>query len=300
MADAIDRRVRRRIQEGEDEEDRDAFVVGHAHEARARAILHVMTPEQRAVVRAVHDRRGHVSVNACPGSGKTTLVVALIKYLKLLEPHARIFVVQFNKQMTTEILARLAGCGLDHQCVKTHSSLHYRLLRLKDNGGAPSERQVRDLAQTAPNATPGSIGEFDYVIVDEAQDLSADDWRILARHVARVGADGVSSCNARLLLVGDERQSIYGGLRSADARFLSQLSRLLHNPRDPIHGVRSLQLTVTHRLPPPVVDFVNRVVLHAADPSTHMRASDRALESHDHRPVVALLAPYDRHNPMDN
>jgi len=292
MADEGERRVRCRIHEDE--------VSVHDHEVRVRAILQSLTPEQRAVVRAVRDRRGHVSVNACPGSGKTTLVVALIKILQLLEPHARIFVVQFNRQMTTEIRARLAGCGLDDQCVRTHSSLHYRLLRLKDNGGAPSERQVLDLAKMQLHETPGSVGEFDYVIVDEAQDLSADDWRILARHVARVGVDGVSSCKARLLLVGDERQSIYGGLRRADARFLSQLSRLLHNPRDPVHGVRSLQLTVTHRNTPPMVDFVNLVVLHAADPSTHMRASDRALESHDHRPVIALLAPYNRQKSMDS
>lgn len=83
---------------------------------------------------------------------------------------------------------------------------------------------------------------WDWVVVDEAQDLS------------RVQQELISSClgpSSRLLVVGDDRQAIYR-FRGADARAFDSLAERF--------GCRVLPLSITYRCPTSVVALAKRLV----------------------------------------
>ena len=83
---------------------------------------------------------------------------------------------------------------------------------------------------------------WDWVVVDEAQDLS------------RVQQELIASClgpTSRLLVVGDDRQAIYR-FRGADARAFDSLAERF--------GCRVLPLSITYRCPTSVVAMAKRLV----------------------------------------
>lgn len=92
-------------------------------------------------------------------------------------------------------------------------------------------------------------GEYDYVVVDEAQDMNRAQLELALRVMA--DDDG-------LIVVGDDRQAIYG-FRGADSSSLDRLKEKMH--------ADELGLTVTYRCPKKVVAFANQWVpdLKAAD-----------------------------------
>lgn len=92
-------------------------------------------------------------------------------------------------------------------------------------------------------------GEYDYVVVDEAQDMNKSQLE-LAQMVLRE--------EGHLIVVGDDRQAIYG-FRGADSSSIDRLKEKLK--------ADELGLTVTYRCPKRIVAFANKWVpdLKAAD-----------------------------------
>jgi DNA helicase-2/ATP-dependent DNA helicase PcrA len=86
------------------------------------------------------------------------------------------------------------------------------------------------------------LGQWDRVVVDEAQDLSSVQIELLQRAVAPGG---------RVLVVGDDRQAIYSW-RGADTAAFSRLVSSL--------DAKVLPLTVTYRCPRTVVDLAREEV----------------------------------------
>lgn len=82
------------------------------------------------------------------------------------------------------------------------------------------------------------VQQYDWVFVDEAQDLSATQMQLLMRIAPRVVA------------VGDPRQSIYG-FRGADPRAMTKLKEAT--------GAKVLPLSICYRCPKEVVKKVNSV-----------------------------------------
>lgn len=87
-----------------------------------------------------------------------------------------------------------------------------------------------------------SPGRWDWVVVDEAQDLSRVQLELIASALAPGG---------RLLVVGDDRQAIYR-FRGADARAFDALAERF--------GCRILPLSITYRCPTSVVDLARKLV----------------------------------------
>lgn len=87
-----------------------------------------------------------------------------------------------------------------------------------------------------------STGAFDVVLVDEAQDLNACQYRIAMNAVKRGG---------RVIAVGDDRQAIYA-FRGADSDAIGRLTRELK--------ATVLPLSVTYRCPTKVVALAQRLV----------------------------------------
>lgn len=83
---------------------------------------------------------------------------------------------------------------------------------------------------------------YDWVIIDEAQDVS---------HVQRTLLRKFLSHNGRLIAVGDSRQAIYG-FRGADAQSLSNIARVFR--------AETLPLSITYRCPRNIVEIAQRYV----------------------------------------
>lgn len=88
-----------------------------------------------------------------------------------------------------------------------------------------------------------TTGSYDVVIVDEAQDLNACQYRIVM--------NAVNPTRGRIIAVGDDRQAIYA-FRGADADALEKFRTDLR--------ATVLPLSVTYRCPKSVVRLVQRIV----------------------------------------
>jgi len=108
-----------------------------------------------------------------------------------------------------------------------------------------------------------TTGSYDVVIVDEAQDLNACQYRIVMNAVKPGG---------RVFAVGDDRQAIYA-FRGADADALAKFQTDLK--------ATVLPLSVTYRCPRAVVDLARRIV-------TDFEAAPGAIEG-----VVACVSEKD-------
>jgi ATP-dependent helicase/nuclease subunit A len=90
---------------------------------------------------------------------------------------------------------------------------------------------------------------IDHLLLDEFQDTSPIQWRILHRIASEIAADGTG--DRTFFCVGDVKQSIYG-FRQAEPRLLAELPRLLP-------GLEPEQIRESYRSSHVVLDTVNRV-----------------------------------------
>ncbi len=91
-------------------------------------------------------------------------------------------------------------------------------------------------------------GAIDHLLLDEFQDTSPSQWRVLRTIAAELVADGTGERS--LFCVGDVKQSIYGW-RSAEPQLLERLAGELH--------LEPQSLDRSWRSSPVVLDAVNRV-----------------------------------------
>lgn len=92
-------------------------------------------------------------------------------------------------------------------------------------------------------------GKIDHLLLDEFQDTSPIQWRILAQLASEIAADGTGERS--FFCVGDVKQSIYG-FRQAEPRLLAELETMLP-------GLRSERMNVSYRSSRIVLETVNRV-----------------------------------------
>lgn len=120
------------------------------------------------------------------------------------------------------------------------------------------------------------LPRFDWVFVDEAQDLSPLQHRLVERIVSRAGA--------RLVAVGDPHQSIYG-FRGADVESMDKLARDFKCTKLPLH--------VSYRCAKAIVaeaqQSVGHIQAHADAPEGHVERNVKPLEECDVRPGDFVL-----------
>lgn len=117
--------------------------------------------------------------------------------------------------------------------------------------GAPDRVEV--LGAGAPRDFAAELAwrldaELDHVLLDEFQDTSPQQWRVLRPLAEELAADG--SGEKSFFCVGDTKQSIYGW-RGGDPRLLEGVARW--------PNVERRSLTVSYRSAPVVLDAVNRI-----------------------------------------
>lgn len=136
------------------------------------AALVRLTNEQAAALRGLrHNRR--VLVTGCAGSGKTML--ALARARELAEDGKRVLFVCFNKALCHEV-ARRALTDEDTDVYTFHSlcvrQAKVHSINLPSYEGSPPQEYWEDVLPDALVSAMDEIGgEYDAVLVDEAQDL---------------------------------------------------------------------------------------------------------------------------------
>jgi ATP-dependent helicase/nuclease subunit A len=109
-------------------------------------------------------------------------------------------------------------------------------------------------------------GGIDHVLVDEAQDTNPDQWEVIRSLTEEFFAGaGAVDRNRTIFAVGDTKQSIFGFQR-ADPRKLAEMRVWFEQrTRDAAKGFEPVDLTVSFRSTPAVLDAVDWVF---SDPDT--------------------------------
>ena len=191
----------------------------------------------------------YIVVAAGPGSGKTRVLVHKLASLLLLEDvkHEQLLMLTFSRAAATEFKKRLidlVGNAAYYVDIKTFHSYSFDLIGKQGNldeskdvvrhAAEMIERHEVELTKIAKSV----------LVIDEAQDMSADDYRLVQALMRR-------NEEMRVIAVGDDDQNIYA-FRGSDSRYMQSLVTQ--------DGAQLYEMTDNYRSDKTVVDCANRFV----------------------------------------
>jgi ATP-dependent DNA helicase RecQ len=191
----------------------------------------------------------YIVVAAGPGSGKTRVLVHKLASLLLLEDvkHEQLLMLTFSRAAATEFKKRLidlVGNAAHYVEIKTFHSYSFDLIGKQGNLDEAKD-VVRRAAEMIEN---GEVEQSkiakSVLVIDEAQDMGADDFR-LVQALMRQNED------MRVIAVGDDDQNIYA-FRGSDSRYMQSLVSE--------EGAKLYEMTDNYRSSKAVVDSANRFV----------------------------------------
>ncbi len=191
----------------------------------------------------------YIVVAAGPGSGKTRVLVHKLASLLLLEDvkHEQLLMLTFSRAAATEFKKRLidlVGNAAHFVEIKTFHSYSFDLIG-KQGSLDEAKEVVRLAAEMIEN---GEVEQSkiakSVLVIDEAQDMGADDFR-LVQALMRQNEE------MRVIAVGDDDQNIYAfrGSNSKHMQFLVNQE-----------GAKLYEMTDNYRSAKTVVDCANRFV----------------------------------------
>lgn len=212
--------------------------------AKYRELFDTLSLRQKEIIDD-HDSRCIV-VAAGPGSGKTRVLVHKLASLLLLEDvkHEQLLMLTFSRAAATEFkqrLMQLIGNAAHFVEIKTFHSYCFDLLgRIGDadnmDGVVARAAEMIEQGEVEPSRISKAV-----LVVDEAQDMNADSFRL-------VRALMHSNEDMRVIAVGDDDQCIFR-FAGADPKFMQQLTA------EP--GARFIEMTENYRSARHVVDAAN-------------------------------------------
>lgn len=232
-------------------------------------------PEQIAIVAA--DPETNRLVLAGPGSGKTRVIVHRAAYLLRVlrvDPRA-ILILCYNRNAALELRRRLVALVGDDARGVTIQTYHGFAMRLTgrsfaeraQRGGADNQdqdfsgliRAALDLLEgrvELPGLGPDALRDrllagYRHILVDEYQDIDADQYRLVAAVVGRTLAQDEGRLT--LLAVGDDDQNIYA-FRGASVDFIRRFREdygatvhsLVENYRSSGHIIAAANALIAH------------------------------------------------------
>ncbi|MDE0456676.1 MAG: RecQ family ATP-dependent DNA helicase [Chromatiales bacterium] len=246
-----------------------------SRESYTQIVENLRNDAQAAIVTAPKER--NLLVLAGPGSGKTRVVVhrcAWLLRIARIRPD-RVLVICFNRSAMHELRVRLRDLVGDlarRVAVHTYHSLALRLTersmaaRTDAAGDEPidfdgiideANRRLRGEEEVV-GVEPDELRDrllsgFEYVLVDEYQDIDARQYEMITHIALRAGGDEDSDRRAAILAVGDDDQSIYEW-RDANVRFLHQFEEefsaerhyLVENYRSTRHIIDASNALIAH------------------------------------------------------
>jgi hypothetical protein len=179
----------------------------------------------------------NVKVNAVSGSGKSTCVLSMAKFLD-----KKILQITYNRSLCIEVRKKAIMAGLPNLVVHTYHSLavkHYDSLAYMDNG----------LENIVKNNTPIKYPEwYDIIVIDEAQDMTVELYQIIRKYIRD------ANINPTIIIMGDQYQSVYE-FKGANRRFLTKCDKIWNK------CFVEKQLRTSYRVTRQIAAFVNDVML---------------------------------------
>ncbi|HTR86312.1 MAG TPA: double-strand break repair helicase AddA, partial [Reyranella sp.] len=177
-----------------------------------------------------------------------------------------------------DLTLALLRLGLD--ITKRYDAAKRRRAALDYDDLIVATRRLLESAESAAWVLYKLDGGIDHVLVDEAQDTNPDQWEVIRQLTAEFFAQqaGTSERERTIFAVGDTKQSIFGFQR-ADPRKLAEMRGWFEDrSRQASHGFSPVDLTVSFRSTPAVLQAVDWVF---DQPETARGVAERVL----HRPV---------------
>jgi len=240
-----------------------------------------LSPEQKKVLDCKQDA---VMVLAGPGSGKTRLLVAKVVALITNEQvnPATILVLVYNHAARQEIRRRLrALLGETALSVSVHTFHSFALSEVCHIDvmdilrGEDKDQKFKQAITTAADIlerhaeTDRLALPYRYVLIDEYQDITADQYRMVSALVGRLREAGERQY---IFAIGDDDQNIYA-FNGADVRHIQAFEKDYDSVQ---YG-----LSVNFRSLPDIVTFANRLI----EGSHDRMKKDMTLRAHDPQPM---------------
>ena len=191
----------------------------------------------------------YIVVAAGPGSGKTRVLVHKLASLLLLEDvkHEQLLMLTFSRAAATEFKKRLIELveNVAHFVdIKTFHSYSFDLI-----GKQGSLDEARDVVRHAAEmiergeVEPSKIAKS-VLVIDEAQDMGADDFRLIKALMHQ-------NEEMRVIAVGDDDQNIYA-FRGSNSKYMQSLVNQ--------EGAKLYEMIDNYRSARAVVNCANRFV----------------------------------------
>ncbi|KAG8783322.1 hypothetical protein FRC16_002443 [Serendipita sp. 398] len=239
-------------------------VDSHFIPAENAPIAHKLNSKQSFIVQ--HAKDYNLCVSAVPGSGKTTVAVAIMEG----DPYRKTLIVTYSKLLQMETLDKATKRGLGRNSpIFTIHALAGKLAGETIMDDKTLESFLRRI-ESAP-FTPKYRLDFDQIIVDEAQDLRLPHYRFTVALYNMVKE--ATRKSPRLIVMGDPKQAIYD-YDGGDSRYLTHADTILKDVTP--YNWKRVEMTETHRFGVPSAEFVNI----QSDPRTVILGSLAAPNSH--------------------
>ena len=183
-----------------------------------RQLFGTLSPKQREIF---DDKDSRVIVVAAgPGSGKTRVLVHKLASLLLMEDvkHEQLLMLTFSRAAATEFksrLIKLVGNAAHFVDIKTFHSYAFDLMG--QLGSLEESDEV--VLHAAEMIERGDVEESkiakSVLVIDEAQDMAADEFRLVRALMKR-------NEDMRVIAVGDDDQNIYA-FRGSDSAYMGSL-----------------------------------------------------------------------------
>lgn len=215
--------------------------------AKYEQIFGTLSEHQRQIIDDKQSK--YIVVAAGPGSGKTRVLVHKLASLLLMEDvkHEQLLMLTFSRAAATEFkkrLIELVGNAAHYVDIKTFHSYSFDLVG-RQGSLEEAESVVGRAAEMIEN---GEVEESktakSVLVIDEAQDMGADDFRLVKALI---------QCNEemRVIAVGDDDQNIYAFRGSNSAHLHSLVTD---------YGATLYELTDNYRSDRSIVNYANRFV----------------------------------------
>ena len=191
----------------------------------------------------------YIVVAAGPGSGKTRVLVHKLASLLLLEDvkHEQLLMLTFSRAAATEFKKRLidlVGNVAHFVDIKTFHSYSFDLIGKQGcldeaKGAVARAAEMIERGEVEPSKIAKSV-----LVIDEAQDMSEDDFRLVQALMQQ-------NEEMRVIAVGDDDQNIYA-FRGSNSRYMQSLVSEA--------GAKLYEMTDNYRSAHAIVNCANRFV----------------------------------------
>ena len=225
--------------------ERRAQIVRNITPAKYEQIFGALSDKQREIIDDKHSK--HIVVAAGPGSGKTRVLVHKLASLLLLEDvkHEQLLMLTFSRAAATEFKKRLialVGNAAHFVEIKTFHSYSFDLIGRQGSLEEANSVVLRAAEMIESGEVEESKIAKSVLVIDEAQDMGADDFRLVKALMQR-------NEDMRVIAVGDDDQNIYG-FRGSNSAYFSSLIKDYNATR--------YEMTENYRSDETIVDYANR------------------------------------------